>query len=175
MNESFEKLMLPHYNSILAGALKLCRNMCAAEDLAQDTFMRAFNKFDLYDPERSSPITWLANIMHHRFFELKRHRTSSENVEEQHLNDVAAERIESRYDTMEELIEMIDSETVINAIKMEVGDGRDGLIVEWLLEGRSMAEICQDLKINRTRIYGIRSRIADSIRPLVNKMLKVDA
>lgn len=60
--EEFEKEALPHIDSLYAYAYKITQNSDDAEDLVQETYLKAFRFFDKY--ERGTNIrAWLYRIM----------------------------------------------------------------------------------------------------------------
>lgn len=61
--ESFEREALPHMRSLYGGAYRLTRNAADAEDLVQETFLRAFRAFHLYTPGTNIR-AWLFTILH---------------------------------------------------------------------------------------------------------------
>ncbi len=58
----FETLILPHEPSLYGTAYQLTRNSSDAEDLVQDTMLRAYTRFDSFR-EDGSPRAWLHTIM----------------------------------------------------------------------------------------------------------------
>ncbi|TNF72202.1 MAG: sigma-70 family RNA polymerase sigma factor [Acidobacteria bacterium] len=58
---AIEELMESEGSRIYALGLRLCRDRSAAEDLAQETFLQAFRKWDQFEG-RSEPSTWLYTI-----------------------------------------------------------------------------------------------------------------
>ena len=58
----FEALILPHEPSLYGTAYQLTRNSTDAEDLVQDTMLRAYSRFDSFR-EDGSPRAWLHTIM----------------------------------------------------------------------------------------------------------------
>jgi RNA polymerase sigma-70 factor (ECF subfamily) len=64
---TFETLASEHYAAVLIAARSMSRTVpsLAAEDLAQDSFLAAYNRFDRYDPSRPF-IHWMNGIMRHR-------------------------------------------------------------------------------------------------------------
>lgn len=68
--ESFDACVGPHLPMLLRAAGSLCRNPHDAEDLAQDTLVRAFNGLDGFDG--AYPRAWLLTIM--RNANINRHR-----------------------------------------------------------------------------------------------------
>ena len=61
---------------LYAGALRLTRNHGDAEDLLQDTYVRAFQKFHLYK-QGTKLRAWMHRIMFNRFINLYRRRKNS--------------------------------------------------------------------------------------------------
>ncbi|HYE79865.1 MAG TPA: sigma-70 family RNA polymerase sigma factor [bacterium] len=58
----FESLALPYVDQLYAAALRMTRNPSAAEDLVQDTFLRAYRFFDRF--ERGTNLkAWLFKIL----------------------------------------------------------------------------------------------------------------
>ena len=75
---SFEDLTLPLLRSLYRFAWRLTRNPEAAEDLVQETYLKAFKAFSLLrDPERVRP--WLFQIMNR--LATDRHRSESREVQ----------------------------------------------------------------------------------------------
>ena len=74
----FEALALPHLDALYSAGLRLTKNDRDAEDLVQDSFMRAFRFFDKF--ERGTNIkAWLFRILdQHLHQPLPSHRQRSE-------------------------------------------------------------------------------------------------
>jgi RNA polymerase sigma-70 factor (ECF subfamily) len=74
---SFEELALPHLRSVYRLALRLAGDATAAEDLVQDTYLKALQAFPaLRDPARVRP--WLFQILSRLVTD--RHRASGREV-----------------------------------------------------------------------------------------------
>jgi len=58
----FEAFTREHYNSILAYLLARTRNLALAQDLAQETFLQAYQSRRTYDPSRASHLDWVLGI-----------------------------------------------------------------------------------------------------------------
>src|SRR5215472_261134 len=64
--EEFEEAALPHLDSLFGAALRLTRNERDAEDLVQDTILRAFRFFHRF--ERGTNVkAWLFKILTNTF------------------------------------------------------------------------------------------------------------
>jgi len=66
------------YDRTSAKLFGICMRICAdqqgAEDVLQDVYIAVWNRAAGYDPERSSPITWLATIARNRAIDWRRSR-----------------------------------------------------------------------------------------------------
>ncbi|AMJ45911.1 sigma-70 family RNA polymerase sigma factor [Corynebacterium stationis] len=60
--DSFEEQALPLLDQLYGGALRMTRNPQDAEDLVQETYLKAFNAFDSYK-EGTNLKAWLYRIM----------------------------------------------------------------------------------------------------------------
>lgn len=72
----FERDAIPLMGLLYAGALKLTRNPRDAEDLLQDTFVRAFEKFHLFR-QGTNLKAWLFRVMMNRFINLYRRKQTA--------------------------------------------------------------------------------------------------
>lgn len=64
--ESYEREALPHLQAVYNLSLRLCRNEKDAEDLAQDTFLRAYRFFHRFEPGTNIR-AWLFRILKNLF------------------------------------------------------------------------------------------------------------
>lgn len=64
--QEFEEVALVYLDQIYHMALRLCRNRTEAEDLVQETYLRAFRHFDKFDPGTNCR-AWLFAILHNTF------------------------------------------------------------------------------------------------------------
>lgn len=93
----FERDAIPLMGPLYGAAMNLTRNAKDAEDLVQDTFLRAFEKFDQYE-QGTNLKAWLHRIMINRFINLYRRKklrnesASFEDVEPMLPDDSAALR-----------------------------------------------------------------------------------
>ncbi len=70
----FERLILPHQSSLYGPAYQLTRNASDAEDLVQDTLLRAYTRFGSFRPD-GSPRAWLHTLMRNLFITGWRRKT----------------------------------------------------------------------------------------------------
>jgi RNA polymerase sigma-70 factor (ECF subfamily) len=72
--EQFERLILPHEGSLHAPAMALTRSASDAEDLIQETMLRAYDRFGTFRAD-GSPRAWLHTIMRNLFFNAYRKKS----------------------------------------------------------------------------------------------------
>jgi len=91
----FEELALAHVDPLFSAALRLTRNERDAEDLVQDTFMRAYRFFDKF--ERGTNIkAWLFKILTNTFINRYRRRVKERSVVEGNEREAVHDRFMSR-------------------------------------------------------------------------------
>lgn len=73
--EVFEKEALPLREYLYKFALKITRNECKAQDLLQDTYLRAFKSFHSYSPGTNIK-AWLFRIMKNRHINLEEKKSN---------------------------------------------------------------------------------------------------
>ncbi len=66
--ERFEEHVLPHLDSVFRMARRLARNDSVADDLVQETFIRAFRAFPRFEMRDFGVRPWLFKILHHAFY-----------------------------------------------------------------------------------------------------------
>lgn len=94
VRDEFESLTLDHLDPLYAAALRLTKNERDAEDLVQDTFLRAFRFFDKF--ERGTNIkAWLFKILTNTFINRYRRKVKERSVVEDE-RDTVHERFMSR-------------------------------------------------------------------------------
>lgn len=67
--QEFEQVALIHLDSVFRMALRLCQNRTQAEDLVQETYLRALRHFDQFAPGTNCR-AWLFAILHNTFVNL---------------------------------------------------------------------------------------------------------
>jgi len=78
--EAFEREALPHLRQVWAAAVRFCRDPIEAEDLVQETYLRAYRTFDSYRLGTNCR-AWLLTILYSVF--VNRYRRSRREPEAQ--------------------------------------------------------------------------------------------
>ncbi len=84
----FEEVALVHLDALYQTALRLTRSRAEADDVVQETFLRAFRSFDRFNPGTNCR-AWLFTIMRNAF--LNRVRAASREVLEEDMDRREAE------------------------------------------------------------------------------------
>src|SRR6478736_736668 len=93
--QEFEELALAHLDPLYSAALRLTKNERDAEDLVQDTCMRAYRFFDKF--ERGTNIrAWLFKILTNTFINRYRRKVKERNVTEGSEREAVHEAFISR-------------------------------------------------------------------------------
>lgn len=72
--EALAQLLYNQYEMLYRYLLKFTLNAGIAEDITQETMVRAIEKFDWYDPEKAKFSTWLISIAQHLYVDSLRKR-----------------------------------------------------------------------------------------------------
>ena len=132
-----------------------------AQELAQDTFLRAFSHIDSYDPQKASLSTWLCRIAYRLTLDfLKRRRPLIVSIEENEVwqEDISDEQLESELSTgreerIQRLQELID----------ELPDEERLLLTLYYFEDRPLTEIAYITGIEpgplANRLYRTRKKL----------------
>src|SRR5438132_3963866 len=84
--EQFEKLALEHTDLLYRVARRTARDSSAAEDLVQETYLRAFRARDSFDLQEFGIRPWLIRIMHNLHISRSgREQRQPRSVDEEHL------------------------------------------------------------------------------------------
>lgn len=167
----FEQTALIHLDFLHNLALKITRNEDDAQDLVQETFMRAYRFFDKYEPGTNCK-AWLYRILKNTFINhyRKQHRRPSE-VDFEAIEETQETQVKQtglkHGDPEETLINSLLKEDVRQAFDQLPQDYREALFLS-LVEGFSYREIAQMMDCP---IGTVMSRIHRG-RKLMQKQLK---
>ena len=108
-----QDLMVGRYaQEVFAMIARMVPDVMDAEELTQDTFLRAFNYIGSYDPQRASLVTWLCRIAYRLTLDfLKRHRPLIVPLEKSEVwqTDISDEELEAELSTgREERIQKLE-------------------------------------------------------------------
>ena len=116
-SESFEEIALPHLNAVYRAAVAICGRQKEADDLVQDTFLKAFERFELFE-QGTNCKAWLLQILRNTWIDRLRHKKIVGQV--LHLEEEIVAQTSNDYETVwsnaEDLIENFSDEQIIKAL-----------------------------------------------------------
>ena len=128
LKAEFERVALPQRSYLYKVASYLTKKRARAEDLVQETYLRAFRFFDKFEPG-SNCKAWLLSILRHLFVNRYRHRKNQpEMVDCRCLDELSESTVEQ-----EEMMERRDPENLLlwNLMHEEVEDALNELPADY--------------------------------------------
>lgn len=146
------------YQDVYRYAFWLCKNQQLAEDLVQETFLRAWRSFDSLQNDKAAK-AWLFTILRRENARLyERYRPELVDIENQVLPDVSDNEPDSK----------VERQMLYNAINKLDSDYRDPLLLQ-VIGGFSGKEIAEILDLNNntvmTRLFRARSKLKQEFIP----------
>jgi len=126
--DAFEREALPHLDALHAYALHLCRDASDAEDLVQETYIKALNNFQSYQAGTNCR-AWLFRILTNTFFNLRRSRKRHNPIETDVSPEVELAMSESNQD--QGIYRPIDAQLLDNVVSKHVTEALDTLPPEF--------------------------------------------
>ena len=171
----FERLAMEHLDMLYRVARRLTRDPTAAEDLVQETYLRALRSYETFDLQDFGIRPWLLRIMHNlqasRFQREKRQPVA---VEDEQLHAVARAPESAAgpdstgprgvWDTMDQnLVKAVDG----------LPDEYRSVLTLWALEDLSYKEIADALAVPigtvMSRLYRARQKLSDQLEEYATK------
>ncbi|MGE5428723.1 MAG: RNA polymerase sigma factor [Methylococcaceae bacterium] len=165
---AFSVLVERYQDMVYSLALKLLKNTEDAEELAQDTFIKAFQKLDMYEG-KSKFSTWLYSITYNACIsELRKRRIQFSSLEEQRFSDQDEMRIHSYFsETKKE-----DQEKYLNLALSKLPEDDQVLVTLYYYENQSMDDISVITGLTVSNIKVKIHRARKKMYELLHEMLK---
>ena len=165
-HEGQTELVSRYAAQVFSMIVKQVPNVMDAQELAQDTFLKAFSRIGSYDARRASLSTWLCCIAYRLTLDfMKRHRQPVVTIEddEDWPADINDKQLETDLSTgREERIEQLEK-----LIDLLPADERM-LLTLYYFDDRPLAEIAYitgiDTKALANRLYRIRKKLYKQMR-----------
>ena len=160
--EGQTKMVGRYADRVFAMMVRQVTDVMDAQELTQDTFMRAFSRIDSYDPQRATLSTWLCRIAYRLTLDfLKRHRPQIVSLEDN--TDVSDEEIDAALNTgREERIQRLEK------LMDELPDDERMLLTLYYFEDRPLTEIAYitgiDAKALANRLYRTRKKLCKKLK-----------
>ena len=151
---TFETLILPHAESLYGPAYQLTRNAPDAEDLVQDTILRAYSRFGSFRAD-GSPRAWLHTIMRNLFINGYRKKSREpRQVSFQTLDEPSTEGTAASPERV--VLGRMEEAALLRAVRRLPEEYR-GVVILADVEGLSYQQIADHLQIP---VGTVRSRLS---------------
>lgn len=167
-NREFADVALPHLSALARVAMALTGNEADADDLVQETFLRAYKHWHTFEPG-SDCRRWLSTICRNAFLEQRRREARSVAVEDQELESLAAARLhnQARASGVDHMFARLDLGPAIAAAIAALEPPFRDVVVLADVEGFTYEEVAESLGIPvgtvRSRLYRARRHLQEAL------------
>ncbi len=139
---AFEREALPHLDTVYRVALRLAGDRSRAEDLTQDTMLRAYRAWDQFTPGTNAR-AWLLTILRHAFInEYRRPRNRAPTVDVSAIEPYTVFGDIQDLDPEGRFFDQIIDDEVLRAIDALPDEFREAVVLSDI-EGLTYAEIAE--------------------------------
>ena len=166
--QAFSFLVEKYQKLVYTLALKLLKKPEEAEEMAQDTFIKAFQKLDSYEG-KSKFSTWLYSITYNACIsELRKRRIEFKSLDDRQISDQDEQKMHDYYrETKKE-----DQEKYLNLALAKLPEDDQVLVTLYYYEIQSMDEISQITGLTVSNIKVKIHRARKRMYVLLHEMLK---
>jgi len=170
--KDFKALTYPHMKLMYNMALKYCGNAYDAEDIVQETYLMAFNKFhQLRDRTKCKP--WLLRILRNNFLKSYQKKKSHQKLSETDYIDFLKETLASR-NAESLLVEASANKTVKDAIDRLPVKYREVLLL-YYMEDMLYKEIAAALDVPIGTVMSRLTRAREGLKTLLLKQMNSES
>ena len=169
--EEFKELTYPHMKLLYNMALKYCGNVHDAQDIVQETFLMAFNKFhQLRDKSKCKP--WLLRILRNNFLKSYQKRKIQQKIAETDYVTFLKESL-STGSAESLLVKASGRKVVMDAIDRLPIKYKEVLLL-YYMEDMLYKEIAKTLDIPIGTVMSRLTRARDGLKTLLIKQSNAD-
>jgi len=167
--QAFSYLVEKYQKLVYTLALKLLKRPEDAEELAQDTFIKAYQKLDSYEG-KSKFSTWLYSITYNAgISELRKRRIEFKSLEDQRLSDQDEMKMHDYYsETKKE-----DQEKYLNLALGKLPEDDQVLVTLYYYENQSMDDISEITGLTvsniKVKIHRARKKMYSLLHEMLNE------
>jgi len=166
--QAFSFLVEKYQKLVYTLALKLLKKPEEAEEMAQDTFIKAFQKLDSYEG-KSKFSTWLYSITYNACIsELRKRRIEFKSLDDRQISDQDEQKMYDYYrETKKE-----DQEKYLNLALEKLPEDDQVLVTLYYYESQSMDELSQITGLTVSNIKVKIHRARKRMYTILHEMLK---
>ncbi len=160
--DDFERLMLPHLDAAFALAVWLTRDHAAAQDIVQESYLRAFKAWRRF--EAGNAKAWLLTIVRRRAMTWLKRRRSDVDLDDD-MADTSGDVGALSHDATQEAVVIAQQD--VAAVRAAIG----ALAVQWReiivlkdIEGLAYTDIARVLEIPLGTVMSRLSRARDKLK-----------
>lgn len=170
--DEFDRLALEHLDMMYRIARRMTRDAAQAEDLVQETYLRAFRARDDFDLQEYGIRPWLVRIMHNLCISgAQREKRQPVAVDDAHLDGTGTAAKPMAISTNPASYEAMD-QRLVRAIEELPDEYRTALML-WAIEEFSYKEIAEAMDVPigtiMSRLHRARERLAEKLHDFATK------
>jgi RNA polymerase sigma-70 factor (ECF subfamily) len=164
----FEHLALPYLEAVARFARSLSRNREDADDLVQETFLKAYRGWHTFDPS-NDPRRWLFAICHNVFVRMRRRGTQMIESEDGDVDAIPAvmQHVAASQAGLGELFERLDVRRAVRRAVDDLPEPHRSILVLVDLEERTYEEAAAILGVPigtvRSRLFRARRTVQEAL------------
>lgn len=164
----FESTTLPYLDAVARFARSLTRDRADADDLVQETFLRAFRGWRTFRPD-SDPRRWLFAICRNAFLRARRRRCPVIQSDDGDLDAMPAvlSHVQAMHDGLGKLFDLLDVRPAIERAVANLPEPHRTILVLVDLENQSYEEAATILDVPigtvRSRLFRARRMIQEAL------------
>ena len=167
--QAFSVLVEKYRKMVYTLALKLLKRPEDAEEMAQDTFIKAFQKLDSYE-RKSKFSTWLYSITYNACIsELRKRRIDFKSLDDQRISDQDEMKMHDFYSESKKE----DQEKYLNLALSKLPEDDQVLVTLYYYEDQSMDEISEITGLTvsniKVKIYRARKKMYSLLHEMLNE------
>jgi RNA polymerase sigma-70 factor (ECF subfamily) len=167
-DREFATLALPHLSSIARVAVALAKDEADADDLTQETFVRAYKHWHTFD-RTADCRRWLATICRNAFLEQRKRDSRTTPLEDHELESLAAARLHNsaRASGVDRLFNRLDLGPAISRAIDDLDESYRDVVLLVDVEGFTYEQVAEVLSIPigtvRSRLYRARRMLQEAL------------
>lgn len=166
--KEFKALTYPHMKLLYNVALKYCGNVFDAEDIVQETYLMAFNKFyQLKEKSKCKP--WLLRILRNNFLKSYQKKKARQKLAETDYIEFLKDGISA--DTAENILEKSSNQQIVQNAIDQLPKKYKEILLLYYMDDMFYKDIAQTLDIPIGTVMSRLSRAREGLKVILLKKM----